>query len=52
MGINNSSNKQIGNKENRQIIYQHTPINMISPICFHLHRVENGKDDSSLDAQL
>ncbi len=36
---------QWGNKEGRQIIWQRTPINRISPICFHINRMESGKDD-------
>jgi hypothetical protein len=41
---------QWGNKEGRQVIWHRTPINRISPICFHLNRLESGKDDSSSEA--
>jgi hypothetical protein len=37
----------MGNKEGRPVIWQRTPINIISSICFHLSGVEHGKDDSS-----
>ncbi len=43
---------QWGNKEGRQVIWQRTTIQRISPICFHLNRLESGKDDSSSEAHL
>ncbi len=45
---------QCGSKEDRQVIWQQTPINRISPICFHItvNRLESGKDDSSSEAHL
>jgi hypothetical protein len=42
----------IENKEGRQIIWQQTPINIISPKFFHLKRIENGKYDSLSEANL
>jgi hypothetical protein len=42
----------MGNKEGHPVIWQRTPINIISSICFHLSGVENGKDDSSSEAHL
>ncbi len=38
---------QWGNKEGRQVIWKPTPKNIISLICFHVKRLESGKDDSS-----
>jgi hypothetical protein len=38
---------QWGHKEGRQVVWQRTPIHIISLICFHLNRLESGKDDSS-----
>jgi hypothetical protein len=46
------TNRPIGNKEGRQIVWQRPPINIISPSMFHLNRVESGKDDSSSEAHL
>jgi hypothetical protein len=43
---------QWGNKEGRQVIWQRTLIHRISPLCFHLKRLESGKDDSSAEAHL
>jgi hypothetical protein len=48
--MKNSANEPIGNKEGRQVIWQRTQINIISPLCFHLNRVENSKDDGSSEA--
>ncbi len=42
----------MGNKKGRPVSCQRTPINIISPICFHLSGVENGKADSSSEAHL
>jgi hypothetical protein len=44
--------KQWGNKEGHQVIWQRTPKHRISPLCFHLNRLENGKDDISSEAHL
>ncbi len=43
---------QRGNKEGGQEIWQRTPIHRISPKCFHLNRLESGKDDSSSEFHL
>ncbi len=43
--IKSSSNEPIGNKEGRQVIWQRTPINIISLAYFHQKRVESGKDN-------
>ncbi len=40
IGIKCSSSKPIGNKEGRPVIWQQTPINIISSICFHLNRMD------------
>jgi hypothetical protein len=50
IGIKNSFKEPIGSKEGRKLIWhfwQQTPIIIISPISFHLHRLENNKDDNS-----
>jgi hypothetical protein len=43
---------QCSNKEGRQVIWQRTLIHRISPMCFRLHNLESGKDDSSSEAHL
>jgi hypothetical protein len=43
---------QWGNQEGQQVIWQWKPIHGISSICFHLNRLESGKDDSSSEAHL
>jgi hypothetical protein len=49
VGIKNSSNEAIGNKEGRQLTWHRT---LIFPIYFHHNRMEKGKDDSSSDAHV
>ncbi len=52
IGINNSTMNHWGKKEDRQVIWQQTPVHRISPICFHPNRLESGKDHSSSGAHL
>jgi hypothetical protein len=42
----------IGKKEGRKVIWQRTPVKIISLLCFYLHHVVNGKDDNSSEAHL
>jgi hypothetical protein len=42
----------MGNKKGRKVIWQPTPINIISQICFQVNRRKRGKDDSSSEAHL
>ncbi len=49
VGIKISPNEPIGNKEGRQVIWQRTTRNIISPKCNHLNCVEHSKDNISLD---
>ncbi len=41
----NRNQEPIGNKEGRQVIWQRTPMKIISTIYFHLNRVESVKED-------
>jgi len=43
---------QLWNKESRQFIWQRNLLNRISPICFHINRLESGKDDRSSETHL
>jgi hypothetical protein len=38
--------------ETRRAVKQRTPTYRISPICFHLNRLESGKDNTSSEAYL
>jgi hypothetical protein len=40
-----------GTNEGCEVIRQQSPIHRISPICFHLNRLESGKDDSLSEAR-
>jgi hypothetical protein len=41
-----------GNEEDAKYHGRKKPIHLFSPLCFHLNRVKNGKDDSSSEAHL
>jgi hypothetical protein len=49
IGIKSSYNEKIGSKEGR-LVWQPIPLNIISPICFHLNCVDSGKDNRSSES--